>query len=97
MVENWIRLKCQKCGEEMARAKNLNRLMENFFKNVARHNMDDMDDQLCGDKAKDKLSMDDLRGAFAGENPEYVFERSVEYQPVGWEETTAVGESSEEA
>lgn len=86
LTEDCIRLKCVRCGEEMARARDLNTLMENFFRNVARHNLDSMEDRLCGDKAKDNLSMDDLRGAFAGENPEYVFETSVEYKPIGWEE-----------
>ena len=84
MTKQQYRVKCVRCGEEIGRGSSMQTLLERFFELVSRHNLESMDYTLCPD-AKSEISMNDLRGAFAGDNPEFVIEKAIEYTPTGWE------------
>jgi hypothetical protein len=79
------RVKCKKCGTNIAKGKTIQKLFTRVFQLTARHNLDTIKTELCGD-AKNTLSMDDMRGAFAEGSP-YIVEEAVEFEeiPVEWD------------
>jgi len=75
-------IKCEKCGETVVQADTLQKLFEQFFKKATYNNHGI--ENLCED-AKDELSLDDLRGSFAGEYYQVYQATEHEEKPVEWQ------------
>lgn len=78
------RVKCTKCGTNIAKGKTIQKLFTRVFQLTARHNHSEK--QVFCEDSKKTLSMDDMRGAFAEGSP-YVVEEAIEFEeiPVKWD------------
>lgn len=76
-------VKCEDCDELIAQADNIQKLLEVLMQELAYHNT--LDEDICSE-AKEELSFDDARGAFAGEYWQVYESTKHEEKPVEWEE-----------
>jgi len=77
-------IQCEKCDEQIVAADNPQKLLELLFQKLTRHNTDSMEEELCAG-AKSDMSMDEMRGAFAGEQYHIYEATKHEKKPVEWE------------
>lgn len=80
---NYFKIRCTQCEEDVVEAQTLDKLMELFFQKLARNNLDSMDEKLC-EEAGNNLSMDTMRGSFAGGYMEILVPKRFEAKAVEW-------------
>lgn len=77
-------IKCERCGEQIVAADTVQKLNELLFKKLARNNHGTMEQKICDD-AKEDISMDDARSAFASQYYQVYEATKYEEIPVEWE------------
>jgi len=81
---NYFKIRCKNCGEDVVEAQTLDKLMELFFQKIARNNLDSMDEKLC-ENASENISFDNMRGTFANGYMEVLVPTRFEAKAVEWE------------
>jgi len=83
-LDNWFKIKCVKCDNDIAKGGTIAEMLEDFFKQLSRHKHHS-DNELCAD-AKDKIDFMDVEKSLKKEDFKVMVPNGVELYATGWVE-----------